>query len=47
MEIQMSWDYNRLIDNASRCMDRAENIEFKHLWQKILLQLLKNSKKIN
>lgn len=41
------WNYEKLIRNATQCMDRAENIEFKHLWQKILLQLLKNSKKLN
>ena len=39
------WDYNRLIKNANRAMDRAENFEFKHLWQKILLKLLKNQTK--
>lgn len=43
----MMWNYDRLIKNASDAMDRAENIEFKHLWQKILLQLLKKSKKVN
>lgn len=41
------WNYNRLIKNATVAMERAENIEFKHLWQSIIIKLLKKSKKIN
>jgi hypothetical protein len=41
------WNYDRLIKNASSCMDRAENIKFKQFWQKVLVQLLKKSKKLN
>ena len=41
------WNYDRLIKNANDAMDRAEDIEFKQFWQKVLVHLLKKSKKLN
>ena len=38
---------DRLINNARRMMKNAHDPEFKAIWQKILVHLLKQYKKLN
>ena len=38
---------DRLISNAKRMMETAQDPEFKTIWQKIYVHLLKQYKKLN
>ena len=38
---------DRLISNAKRMMETAQDPEFKALWQKIYIHILKQYKKLN
>ena len=38
---------DRLISNAKRMMETAQDLEFKAIWQKIYIHLLKQYNKLN